>query len=151
MHTLQNAKCSSKSAQAKLGHSQTKNNFCTHMTIELFQLMLIFYVAVRARSFLRHAVDNHSLLCEYYDLCGIKLWWNKAIETSHPFSIISILKLTSNLFNGNIDLKLLGSNLHYNRQLFQLKRLEANSVASSLLRSQKITYSEKNLTLESIL
>ena len=88
------------------------------MTIELYQLMLIFYVAVRARSFLRHAVDKHSLLCEYYDLCGIKLWWNEATDTSHPFSTISILKLTSNLFNGNINQKLLGSNLHYNRQLF---------------------------------
>ena len=40
------------------------------MTIELSQLMLNLYVLSYAGSFLRHAVDMHSL-CEYYDLYGV--------------------------------------------------------------------------------
>ena len=58
------------------------------MTIELYQLMLIFYVAVRARSFLRHAVDKHYVnttisVVSSYD--GIKLLKPAILFPPFPF------------------------------------------------------------------
>ena len=61
------AKTSLTSANAKLGHSHTKNNYCMYMSIELSQLMLNLYLPSRARSFSHHAVDLY-FLCECYDL-----------------------------------------------------------------------------------
>ena len=43
------------------------------MTIELSQLMLNLNVLSHARSFLRHAVDMHSL-CEYYALYASEVY-----------------------------------------------------------------------------